>query len=367
MFVPLKDCLNEDLARIGTRAQTMGQAAVQVPMPFSLVITSELFFGFLDKNGLRRYIDQAKQATTTDMQISLFAQLQEDFLQARFPAELQAQLKECFELVTLDTSNLGKQTKHCILSVQRSVDYEDRDITTPYLGFSSNEFDKFQDIVKKVFIGCFTPSSIADRLSQSVTDFSCALIIHRLPHFETILETVKNEKEFSVQSYVGFIDPGKGVYRDQFTINPEFLRIASNQVVDQRVVCIFDLERNSVTYKEYPNATGQTASNHVVLEAGRLTKRATELTNTVSVKGLFLHDGERLLCLSLRAMHSSKEQQQSVARQALAAELSKFLTSHDAPEFHDQARAVAARLQSPTKETLKEALQLALAITKFEH
>ena len=368
MFVPLQDCGKEDVLQVGYRAKQLSLAATHAKVPFSLVLQSNLMNEFLVNNNLHVFIQQANNATTTDMQIRLFAQFQEELTKARFSEKLQNQLKECFELVCLDTEKLGEQKKHCILCLQRSTDYEDNDYTTPNFVFSTEKFPTFLNAIKQLVASLFTPASIVDRLQKNVKLFTSGIIITRLPDFNATVEVdYEQRQKLAISSYVGFLDPGKVVHRDEFILGEDFLRINSAQVVDQQGASIFDLDASSVVYKEFPRGKGQSVPNQIILEVGRLAKRIRESIQGSALKGVFVTDGQQVHCISLRSREQTKEHRKTQAREKLAKELIAFFSSHSYPEFASQIRATTQQLHTEiTTENLRDALQLSLSIMKFE-
>jgi hypothetical protein len=369
MFLPLKECANEDVYAVGLQAKAMGVAVTQLKTPFTLVLTSDIFNHIMEHNGLQSYVHQAAQATTTDMQISLFSQIQEELKKVKILDSIKSQIKECFELSCLDTENLGKKSNHCILSIQRSTDYEDQDFVTPALTFSSDKFDQFIRAITQTIASAFTPASIADRLKRNIQSFTMGLIISRIPNYQSILEIdYQHQGKLNVQSYIGFIDPGKVVTRDQFSLSEEFLRVNTSQINEQREVSVFDLDQGRVLYKEFNKGSAQSSPNQAILEAGRYAKRVRELNEGNGVRGMFLYDGTDTRILSVRVQQTSKDQEKKTSRQNLAQELITFFKHHHYREFDSQMQAVSSRMtQDPSPENIKEALELSLVIMNLEH
>lgn len=282
VFVPLKKVVELDQRDVGLYAKQFSKLDGVVNIPFTLVISSVVFDTFIEYNNLYDLI--SKQPTTPQERVSFFSQVSEAFSKARFPQNLVNELKECFELVTLDTSDLSSLSeiakKHSIISIKRSTSYLDGDNICSGTIYSKDDFIVFMDLLKSCYVSLFAPSSINYRMERHISDFSTAVVISRLPDTQTCFESQFTHDKMMIKSYVGFLDFSKSVAKDEFEVSVDFLKIEKSNIVRQETVCVFNLETNTPQLKQYVSGSSvsQSSPDTVILEIGRLTKRVASVT-----------------------------------------------------------------------------------------
>lgn len=298
-YIPLEEALDFEVSKVGQKAKLL--AAQKDQMPFSLLLTSEVFDKFVEYNNLQPNLRIALNDTelNTNSIIVAFQELTNEFKKARFPMEIQESLRECFDLLCLDTSKLdllGEQKKkHTVLGILRSIEGEDKDHLSYKLFTTKDSFDHFLDTLKTAYLSLFTPSAIVKRLGQEPP--KPALVLMRLPNITTCFESIANPatKDIKVRSYAGFLDYSGEVTRDTFFVGYDFLKIQRTKIAPQGKVSIFDLQTNKVITKPFPKQTSaQSAPDPVILEVARLTKR---LSQDKTGQAMFVKDSDGKISL----------------------------------------------------------------------
>lgn len=315
-YLPLKSALQEDDFVVGVKATILSHLEKELNVPFSLVITSDVFFEFISYNALGERIRPFLEGTLRkEEQVGAFAELAEVFEHADFPQQVTHQLRECYELVCLDTNNLNDLTKseHHVLSLRRSTSYEDADGVCRGRIVTKNNFESFLKRLKSVYLSAFCPSSIDYRQKKEIKEFSMAVVLTRLPLITTCLESEFDEEanNITVKTYTGFLDYTNTVERDVFTSSIDFLKINSRSVVKQKKVFVFDMDANMPTTKHYMTmSSAQSASDPLILEVARLTKKVSHFLDKESFHMDFVADKHNnLYCLDVLESPFVQEQQ----------------------------------------------------------
>ncbi len=308
MFLPIQKALEQDVTRVGVKAKLFAQLEQQLTLPFSLVISSEVYNSFLNHNNLEEQIVELfEHGDSPDKLIAGFTQLAQLFEQASFSPDVIAELRECFELAALDTSDLNslssQQQGSAVLVLRRSTDYNDTDVTCPGTIFTKESFSDFLRAVKSCMLSAFTPSSVIARRAQNVFSFSVAVIVSRMPTIQTCLESSLyfHKNNIIVQSYMGFPDRSNIVPKDTFTLSVDFLRIMEANVIEQTVVAVFDKVANQMQHRKYaPGGSSQTVPDQMILEVGRLTKKISTTLQSKELSAEFVanNDGE-IICFDV--------------------------------------------------------------------
>jgi len=163
-----------------------------------------------------------------------------------------------------------------------------------------------------------------------------SVVVSRVPNVEATIETqlVPPHKQLYVSSYEGFVDRTNLVERDQFTLNVEFLTILNNDVKRQTKVTVFDLKNNLLTTKEYqPDGPEQSASEQIVLEAGRLTKKIRTTLNINRVGAEFILEKDKLVCSDI---YSVDKPYFSLAEETSQPDLPSLEQEVPSPEQHQE-------------------------------
>ncbi|MCA9477578.1 MAG: hypothetical protein KC535_00340 [Nanoarchaeota archaeon] len=305
-FVPLKNVGEHDANLVGQKAILLGQKSVSVP--FSLVITSNVFVEFIKHNNLMEEINAlfSNEEGSTENLVRGFNELAPKILESKFPSSISQGLRECFELACLDTKSLdvlqGKKTQHSLLSLRRSVTYNDQDIVSKGVTYTKDTFDGFLHALKTVYLSAFAPSSVVLRQQMEVTDFSIAVVVSRLPNIKTCFESsyLVDQKKLFVSSYIGFIDKSKTVQRDTFEVAVDFLKVTNQKINRQTAVSLFDLQLNKPAIKTFDAGTSQSATEQNILEIARLTKKIAGEFHVKSLLGDFVMDSDKkMYCLDV--------------------------------------------------------------------
>lgn len=297
VFVQLKKVLEKEDNEVGVKAKHFALLEKTVKLPFSLVITSEVFQEFIKHNELEEKISMFKQEQNTTSLIHEFAQLSSAFKKATFPSAVTRLLRECFELVCLDTGSINTllpATKESnILCLRRSLSYEDADTICPGVLFTKDDFEEFIDHLKSCFLSAFAPSSVRFREKKKIVDFSLSVILSKVPTMYTSLQAslAPDAQTIFVQSYVGFPDLSRTIPRDEFTLSSSFLKIVDAKIKTQNTVTVFDLATNSLEKKHYiTKSSSQSAPDQTIQEAGRVAKKIQAILEHEKFSCLLLGD-----------------------------------------------------------------------------
>ncbi|MCF7799224.1 PEP/pyruvate-binding domain-containing protein [Candidatus Woesearchaeota archaeon] len=359
MFLPIKKALEEDASRVGLKAKLFAKLEEQLTLPFSLVLSSEVFDEFLKHNNLQEQITKLdKFADTPEKLVSGFTELATLFKQSSFPPKIITELKECFELAVLDTTDLQPTDKNeqqsAILILRRSTNYADTDITCPGTIFTKESFTDFLDAVKSCILSAFTPSSVVARRAEKISSFSVAVIVSRMPNLQTCFESSLSyhKNNIIVKSYLGFPDKSNIVPKDSFTLSVDFLRIVDAKVIEQNIVAVFDKVSNQILHRKYASAgSAQTVPDQTILEIGRLTKKINAITDEQGLTAEFIA-GETgtITCLDVvsavnRVEDKNKQlqQQESNEEQVVSEELPLLVEQESGEE--ELARAIITFLK----------------------
>jgi phosphoenolpyruvate synthase/pyruvate phosphate dikinase len=404
MFLPLKKVNEQDATLVGVKAKNLSLLESEIHMPFSLVITSEAYKAFLTFNNLERKIsDVFADATSPQELVDCFAKTAQLIELASFPPDVVAQLRECFELTTIDTGNLNKtalgQEESAIVVLKRSTDYTDTDITCPGIIYTKESFSDFLRAVKQCYLSAFTPSSVSLRKKKNIASFQMGVVVSRMPTLQTCLESkiTFHKNTMQIKSYVGFPDKSGIVPKDTFSLTIDFLRIIDATIVEQSMVAVFDKVANQVAHRSYaPGGSAQTVPDQVILEIGRLTKKISSMLKTGDMQAEFIADkNNNVVCVDVSMLQTTthpKEQEamQQVAQtqadekvvdenelpvlveqlqgeQQLAQALQTFLAKHKFSKFGPSLQVVIRSLENEvTKETLTQALRMTLELINTE-
>ncbi|MBN1175278.1 hypothetical protein JXA48_01405 [Candidatus Woesearchaeota archaeon] len=294
ILIPVKKGLEEPIQAVGHKGLLFSHLEESMKLPFSLIISGKVFEEFLAENGLTtKFREREHNIKLKEEMISLFKDATHEIMSGQFPTHTIEDLRECFELASLDTYN-PNQKKLEILAIRRSTDYVDEDDHIPSAKYTKNEFDEFLRAIKTCFASLYSPSSVSQRLKQNIDSFSCAIIVSRIPNMETCFESdfSYHQNTIRVNSYVGFLDPTKTVPRDSFILSSEFLKVVHSTILRQDIVSVFDVLTNSIKQQKFVfHGSSQSATEQLVLEIGRLTKKiSSQMSVGASLKSEFLLD-----------------------------------------------------------------------------
>jgi len=299
-FIPLKNALEVEKSTIGQKALAFATVEQNINIPFSMVITTNVFDEFVHYNQLELEIDWYCKAPTVKEKLNSFERLTTAIKNAQFPYHVVDSLQECYELVSLDTNNLHKLSAHSdskgLMMLSRSVNYDDSTNMTPSTMFTRETFKQFLETVKKIYIGSFVPSA------NLGSNPKIAVIITRVPDLQATVETecVFSENSLYVKSYNGFPDFFNVVEKDQFLLAIDFLKIKKSSIETQKRVIVFDSKENTNTIKEFSQGnTSQCVSDNIVLETGRLTKKIGNETKASIVKAKFFINKDQITCIDV--------------------------------------------------------------------
>lgn len=324
-YVPLKTALQEDDFTVGFKAAIISHLEKEFNIPFSLVITSDVFFEFISYNTLGEQINELIETPLpVEQQISEFVKLSQNFSQANFPSKIISQLRESYELLCLDANHLedlsSKSTgsNNQILSLQRSTNYEDQDFICQGNVHTRNDFDSFLKAIKSVYLSAFSPSSIQFRQKENIKDFSIAIIISRLPEITKCIESLFEEdnNKITINSYVGFLDKSNTIARDVFEVAIDFLKVTKSEVNKQRLVSIFDMEANRPSTKQYLTMnSSQSIEQPMALDIARFTKKIQQALQRDRIKIEFVADKHNNIFLNNFFILPKKEELQQTLQQ----------------------------------------------------
>jgi len=396
MFLPLKKANEQDETLVGVKAKNLSLLESEIPIPFSLVITSEAYKAFLTFNNLERKITEVfADASSPQELVDSFTKTAQLIELASFPPDIVAQLRECFELTTIDTGNLKTtglgQEESAIMVLKRSTDYVDTDITCSGIIYTKESFSDFLRAVKQCYLSAFTPSSVSLRKKKNIESFQMGVVVSRMPALQTCLESkiTFHKNTMQIKSYAGFPDKSSIVPKDTFSLTIDFLRIIDANIVEQTMVAVFDKVANQVAHRSYaPGGSAQTVPDQIILEIGRLTKKISSTLKTGDMQAQFIADkNNNVVCVDVTLLQSTtllKEQEsteekianknelpvlieQLQGEQQLAQALQTFLAKHKFSKFGPSLQVVIRSLENEvTKETLTQALRMTLELINAE-
>lgn len=286
VFFPLKKVVEQDTSLVGEYAKRFAKLDGVLSVPFTLVISSKVFEQFIVYNNLQNLISE-KPISNSD-RVSFFTRVSVAFSNARFPQSIVSELKECFELVTLDTTDLTSLTdlakKTSILSLRRSTDYVDGDTICSGLIHTKDDFIIFLELLKSSYVSLFSPSSVKFRQERGISSFTSAVLLSRLPPIQNCFHAKYSPKKIQVESYVGFLDYSNSVSKDVFDVSVDFLKIEASDIKRQEMVSVFNVETNTPQIKTYVSGSSasQSAPDTTILEIGRLAKRVASVIESDS-------------------------------------------------------------------------------------
>lgn len=313
ILIPVKKGLEEPVQIVGHKGLLFSHVEEGMRLPFSLIISSKVFEEFLADNGLTTRLREREQnIKLNEEMVSLFKEATHEIMSGQFSSKTMEDLRECFELSSLDTSNPNEK-KLEILAVRRSTDYADEEDHIPTVKYTKNEFDEFLRAIKTCFISLYSPSSIAQRKKQHINNFNCAIIVSRIPSMQTCFESEfsYHQNTIRVNSYMGFLDPAKKVPRDSFILSSDFLKVVHSTIIRQDTVSVFDVLTNSIKQQKFIfNGSSQSATEQTILEVGRLTKKiSNQMSVGASLKAEFLlNKNNEIIFLDTIFKHSSNEE-----------------------------------------------------------
>ncbi|MFW5865889.1 MAG: hypothetical protein ACOCU6_02225 [Nanoarchaeota archaeon] len=388
-YIQLDKVLEKDHTQVGLKAIILSRIHESARIPFSLVLTSNIFDSFIEHNGLEDIVSRFTDAEfkRDDTKIALFEEIVVRWKSSSFPEHIKEELRECFELLSIDTSNLkslSASSSSTIITLQRSVSYHDTDSITDKLFFVKDDFDAFIDMIKTSMVGVFSPSSQKIRETQGIGRFYQAIILSTLPQLHSCFESFINpaSSRMLVESYIGFFDQSRSVQRDSFILGVEFLKIVDTKIRSQNKVAIFDKEQNRISYQHYiSTGSSQSAPEQIILECGRLSKKIM-LASGAPIRAVFVSGPDNnLFCIGMQSVKKNivGDTEQSVRKESLSSEVSadvtveqtaplqgldtfvpaliSFLEKNKQSKFNPTIKVLVRSLENdPSTETIEQAL-----------
>jgi phosphoenolpyruvate synthase/pyruvate phosphate dikinase len=321
-YLPLKSAIQEDDFTVGFKAAIISHLEKEFNIPFSIILTSDVFFEFISYNTLGESIRNLIETPLDPQEQSrAFVKLSKDFESASFPSNILSSLREAFELLTLDANNIQQissgQKEDGILSLRRSLNYEDQDEVFSGTLLTRTNFESFLKTIKSLYLSAFLPSSISHRNKKNIKDFSIAILVSNLPDIRTCIEVSfeEDENKMLVESYTGFLDFSNKIPRDKFEVAIDFLKITNRHIERQRQVSVFDMESNRTITKQYVNLnpSSQSIEEPKVIEIARLTKKIQHALQYERLKIYFVNDKHgNLYLLDVHIMPRKVETQQTL-------------------------------------------------------
>ncbi len=301
--IPLKRALEVDKSIVGQKAINFAVVENYVNIPFSMIITTNVFDEFVIHNQLSPELDWFKNATNLEDKIASFERLVTHFKNSQFPQHVVDALQDCYELVSLDTNNLHnlsiKNQSQGLLMMTRSLNHNENEACAPKTFFTKETFKQFIETIKKAYISSFTPDMILNE------DSKVAIIVSRVPPLKTTIETEYdlNKSKIYVRTYYGFPDFSEVVEKDEFILNGEFLKIEKSGIQSQKRAVVFDSTKNNLTIGEFKQEnSSQNVADSVILEAARLTKTMSKQIGANFVRARFFA-GENIECVDLNCVY----------------------------------------------------------------
>ncbi len=314
MIIQLKKVENEDATEVGTLAKLKFKLIDMIAQPFQLILTHQTIEKlFSDADILQ---EKSQKPESEEGQVELFKQVTEKLQAVQFDPETTSQLREYFELLTLDANNLRSLSQlseqKSILVISPSLSYE-RSNKEQRIFFANNNFYQFIETIKSILASIFTPQAIKERKEQNITSWNVALLAYKLPELQTCIEVTRNKEESVIKTYVGFPDIRKEVQKDTFKVSGLIPQITHRTIVQQKEVCIFNMEQNQVISKAYyqQSSPTQNVTDQDVLEAVRLTNKISKLHEQEILSTLFIKSKQgSLLLLDVNPYQEQKAQEE---------------------------------------------------------
>ena len=286
VFVSTEDVRSQQDSTVGLRAKQLSELSRELPRTFTLTLTSDVLKGFITENNLVEYVRPLLSgASMDDSEIAqAFITLAQRWKSADFSMAQREKLRECFELLYIDTDSLSQETsseRSTVIQLQRSVDYVDVDRQSDKVYYTITDFELFLQKLKTLFLSAFTPSSVALRKQQGIATFSMGVVLTVLPEVYTCYEvTYPFNKYILVESYLGFYDQEGKIAKDRFILSTEFLKIQEFDVKAQHNVVVYNKDTNLTQLQHYVStSSSQSATEQRILEVGRYAKKIAQVHN----------------------------------------------------------------------------------------
>lgn len=277
LFVQLKHAKDVGASTVGLTAKRRALSLDHIAQPFSLVLTNALISQIWEAAGLQEHLSRLPEGQAE--QVALFTEVTQRLKAARPQAHIMETLRESFELITLDTTDLQSlahlPNQQSVLGILPSPDYELADQQGQRLFISGDTFDAYLEQIRVCLGSFFTPQAITYRRNQNILTWNLGIITFRLPNIHTCLEVTRHALGSEVQSYHGLPDIRHHVQKDEFTVRGDIPEIQDREIKEQRDVCVYALQQNQIVAKEY-NTTStslQSVPDYDVLEVSRLAKK----------------------------------------------------------------------------------------------
>jgi hypothetical protein len=303
--IPIKESLRYDKSLVGERVITFAKCESVIEMPFSMLITSEAFDEFVKYNQLGPEISWYINATTMKEKIASFQRIYILIANAQFPPRVVESLKECYELMCIDTtnlSNLSMKPSNSLLAMRRSTNFDDKyNVSSPVV-FTKETLKQFLESLKKIYLGAFTPSA------NLCANPNVSIIVSRVPNFKSIIETECDltSDTIKVKSYLGFPDYVNKVQKNEYLVGLDFLKIQQSSIDYQNNAVVFNSVGNYTELKNFSENQSNSISDQIILEASRLTKIIAKTTNTSFVQAQFMTKDDKIFCTDIVTNFSQK-------------------------------------------------------------
>lgn len=355
-FTHLKHAKDAPISLVGQYAKHRAQLLELVSQPFSLVLTSSLIQTICCAAGIDELSTRLPEEK--DQQIKLFSQVTSALNSVRIEQSAMESLRESFELITLDTSNLKSLSQlpqqRSILGIIPSPDYDYP--LGQRMFISGDTFPAFYEQLKSCITNFFTPEAIEYRRQRSIKNWQLGLVTFRFPNVHTCFE-VKRESEGSsiVRTYIGLPDIRNAVQKDVFEIRGEIPSIADRQVTQQETVCVYSTEHNQIIAKDFSSTSSslQNATDNDVLEVNRLTKKLLQEDTSVSALFIKQKQGSLLLLDVVRYSIPPKHNASSKLQSSLSIVNN---ISREVESLYEQLREDNAQGVSHTRQRINQLL-----------
>jgi phosphoenolpyruvate synthase/pyruvate phosphate dikinase len=282
--VTLNNVNPSDVVNLGFRAIDLANLRdKRLNIPLTFVINSQAFEEFLDENGLRQKIDSLLKDRKP---AEAYLEILELFNNARFSRELESELSDAYESLTIDpgadASSIVSKWDYPFATLYRSPGYllsteDDEGIIQNVRGK-----ENILAAVKHVWASIYSPRSVGYRNKTGIKPpFGLGVIVQKMRKIKHSVITYSrsdiDEKTIVVKSFFGLPDygfedvPGK----DYYEVDLNSLSLTKGEVNVQEYSIERDFDTEELAKKQLgEEGTKQKINERLVSELARITKRA---------------------------------------------------------------------------------------------
>ncbi len=284
----LKEIHRADRDLVGERATDLAVLSEHdFSTPLSFVLTNDAFEHFILQNKLRDRIALALQGADPNR---IYERIRELILNTPVPQEIVAEIVEAYESLSIDENeSLNGMVKSkdapyvtVILSPNHTVPSESKE----GIILNVRGLEELLIALQECWACLFTPGLQRHRQAAGVTNrnLNVGVIIQQMCRGDVSAEawsaTGSDPTKLTVQSYYGALDIGIGVEKDEFRLNRDYLKPVYQSVGIQTQLLARDETGKLGKVPLGPRGEEQKLNDRVMIELGRLTKKASQVLDS---------------------------------------------------------------------------------------